>query len=77
MANLEKNEALPSIDSNIKEAFVIIDGYLPKFYTEAVREIVPEYTSAYIRVVKHDRKGPAKLIAALKAVAEKEKEFLS
>lgn len=77
MAKLEKNDALPSIDSNISEAFIVIDGYLPKRYTDRVRKIAPEYTKGYIRVVKHERRGPAKLIAALRTVAEEEKQLLS
>ena len=76
MANLDKKAKHSDIDSNIKEAFEVIDGFLPKRYTKRVQEIVPGATKNWIRVVKTQRRGPLKIIMALKKVALEEKELI-
>ncbi|HRZ96015.1 MAG TPA: hypothetical protein P5084_00550 [Paludibacter sp.] len=77
MAKLNKNQASANIESNINEAFILIDGYLPKRYTERVQELVGNVSKTYIRNVKSTRQGPAKIIAALKKVAEEEKAIFN
>lgn len=77
MAKLNKNQATANIESNINKAFILIDAFLPKRYTDRVQLIVPDVSKTYIRNVKSTRQGPAKIIAALKKVAEEEKAIFN
>lgn len=77
MAKLNKNQAHANIESNINKAFILIDAFLPKRYTDRVQRIVPDVSKTYIRNVKSTRQGPAKIIAALKKVAEEEKAIFN
>ena len=76
MAKLNKNQAHANIESNINKAFILIDAFLPKRYTDRVQRIVPDVSKTYIRNVKSTRQGPANIIAALKKVADEEKKIL-
>ena len=75
MAKLNKKNVQSDIESNINAAFDFIDQYLPKMYAKRVLEILPDLNTNYIRVVKHNRTGPARIVAALKKVAQEEKEL--
>lgn len=77
MANLTKKQNRSNIESNIKEAFAVIDDYLPKRYTERAKEFIPECSATYIRHVRSTRKGPLKVVMALKKIALEEKQILS
>lgn len=77
MANLTKNPKHSNIESNIKKAFEVIDDYLPKRYADRAKTYVPECSSNYIRHVRCVRKGPLKVVMALKKVALEEKKILS
>lgn len=77
MANLNKNKMHSNIESNINDAFIIIDGFLPKRYTDRVQEILPGISKTYIRNVRSTKQGPAKIIAALKKVADEERAIFN
>ena len=77
MANLTKKETLKDIDSNITEAFAVIDNYLPARYTNRVIQLVPGVTPNFVRHVRCKRKGPTKIVAALKKIALEEKEIIT
>lgn len=65
-----------AIDINTKEAFVIIDEFLPKHYTKRVIELLPTHSSDYIRHVRCVKKGVPEVVAALKKVALENKRIL-
>ena len=77
MAKLNKNQAPDNIESNISKAFILIDAFLPKRYTDRVQLLIPDVSKTYIRNVKSTRQGPAKIINALKKVAEEEKAIFN
>ncbi|WP_315055167.1 hypothetical protein [Chryseobacterium indoltheticum] len=71
-----KSNKVKKIDSNIAEAFEIIDEYLPKRYVSKVLKIVPDTTDVIIRQVKSRKSGDLRVIAALQQVAEESKSIL-
>lgn len=73
-SNIEVNTS--AIDANTKEAFVIIDEYLPKHYTKKVMELVPTHTADYIRHVRCVKCGVTEVVMALKKVALDNKELI-
>ncbi len=76
-AKVMKKKRQKKIDSNIEEAFKIIDNYLPANYTNEVMEIVPFATAENIRTIKRRKSGDLRIIAALKKVAEKYEMILN
>lgn len=77
MTKLVKKTPAINIDSNIKKAFKVIDDYLPKHYTDLVKEICPEANANTIRIVRKRKSGDIKIIAALKKVAQQTKKTLN
>ena len=75
MTKVNKKTKHSNIDSNIQKAFKVIDDYLPKHYTREVKELVPEVSENHIRAIKCNRKGNARVIAALLKVATHHKNL--
>jgi hypothetical protein len=70
------NKKSTDIHLYIREAFKVIDLYLPKHYTNLVQMKIPEAKKSNIRAVKMHRKGNLMVVKALKEVADETKEFL-
>lgn len=77
MTKLMKKTPSINIDSNINKAFKVIDSYLPKHYTELVKEICPDANSNTIRIIRKRKSGDVQIIAALKKVAERTRRTLN
>lgn len=71
-----KKKQVKKIDSNIKNAFELIDNYLPRHYTGKVLEIIPTATRSNIRTIRMRKDGDPLIIAALKKVAMENKSIL-
>lgn len=77
MPKVRKKTKRRIIDSNISEAFKVIDAYLPYRYASLVVQKIPNVTEDNIRKVRARKGGNPLIIAALKEVAIENKKLIN